>query len=244
MLRIVLLLFFSTSSVMAEDDQRLWEAIEQLKQRIERLETNAGLADKSLPAEAAQTAAIDNSEMAASATAFSRYWLSPNSDFDASAEAPLREGRMPLGPVIKLNPEDYGYRYSGFFDERSDPSRYPVAAVSIEGELMIAQSGPYQLIIKPTPPREVGGAGNVEIAVEISIGGENMLALAFTDSLSTQQKEIEIMAGRQPLKINIVARSPGFGPSPTRSLVYVGLQAENDIASSPIKSYLVPVKKK
>jgi hypothetical protein len=243
MLRIVLLLLFSTS-VMAQDDQRLWETIEQLKQRIERLETNAGLADKSRPSEAGPTAATAGSEMAASATTFSRYWLSQNSDFEASAEAPLREGRMALGPVIKLNPEDYGYRYSGFFDERSDPSRYPVAAVSFEGELMIAQSGPYQLVVKPTPPREVGGAGNVEIAVEISIGGENVLTLPFTDSLATQQKEIEIMAGRRPLKLNIVARSPGFGPSPTRSLVYIGLQAENDIAASPIKSYLVSGRKK
>lgn len=243
MLRIVLLLMFSTS-VMAHDDQRLWETIEQLKQRIERLEKKAGLADKSQPSEDGQTAASAGTEMAASAAAFSRYWLSPNSDFEASAEAPLREGLMALGPVIKLNPEDYGYRYSGFFDERSDPSRYPVAAVSIEGELLIAQSGTYQLVIKPTPPREVGGAGNVEIAVEISIGGENVLKLPFSDSLATQQKEIEIMAGRQPLKINIVARSPGFGPSPTRALVYIGLQAGNDIASSPIKFYLVPGRKK
>lgn len=243
MLRIVLLLLFSTAA-MAQDDHRLWEAIEQLKQRIDRLETNAGLTDKSLTTGVGQTAATTNSEMAVSTTVFSRYWLSPNSEFKAGAETPLREGRMALGPVIKLNPEIYGYRYSGFFDERSDPSRYPVAAVSIEGELMLEQSGLYQLVIKPTPPREVGGAGNVEIAIEISIGEENVLTLPFSDSLAIQQKEIEIMAGRWPLKINIVARSPGFGPSPTRSLVYVGLQAENDIASSPVKSYLVPVKKK
>lgn len=243
MLRIILLLLISTVA-SAQDDPRLWESIEQLKQRIERLEKNAGLADKSQSSETGQTAATTDSEMTASATVFSRYWLSQNSDFEASAEAPLREGLMTLGPVIKLNPEVYGYRYSGFFDERSDPSRYPVAAVSIEGELLIAQSGPYQLVIKPTPPREVGGAGNVEIAVEISIGGEDVLKLPFTDSLATQQKEIKIMAGRLPLKINIVARSPGFGPSATRALVYIGLQAENDIASSPIKSYLAPAKKK
>ncbi len=243
MLRIVLLLMFSTS-VMAQDDQRLWESIEQLKQRIERLEKNAGLANKSQLSEDVQAAATAGPEIITVATVSSRYWLSQNSDFESDAEVPLREGRMTLGPVIKLNPEDYGYRYSGFFDERSDPSRYPVAAVSIEGELMITQSGLYQLVIKPTPPREVGGAGNVEIAVEISIGGEDVLKLPFTDSLATQQKEIKIMAGRRPLKINIVARSPGFGPSPTRALVYIGLQAGNDIASSPIKSYLAPAKKK
>nr|MDA3869491.1 hypothetical protein [Gammaproteobacteria bacterium] len=136
MLRIVLLLLFSTS-VMAQDDQRLWETIEQLKQRIERLEINAGLADKSQSSETGQTTATASSEMAASATVFSRYWLSQNSDFEAGTEAPLREGRMALAPVIKLNPVDYGYRYSGFFDERSNHSRYPVAAVSIEGDFKI-----------------------------------------------------------------------------------------------------------
>ncbi len=243
MLRIVLLLLFSTAA-MAQDDQRLWEAIEQLKQRIDRLETNAGLTDKSLSTGVGQTAATTNSEMAVSTTVFSRYWLSPNSDFKAGAETPLREGRMALGPVIKLNPENYGYRYSGFFDERSDPSRYPLAAVSIEGELMLEQSGLYQLVIKPTPPREVGGAGNVEMSIEVSIGGKEVLVLPYSDSLASQRKEIKIMAGRQPLKINVLARSPGFGPSPTRAIVYIGLQSENDIASSPIKSYLVLGQKK
>ena len=238
MLRIILLLLISTVAT-AQDDQRLWQSIEQLKQRIERLEANAGLVDNQR-----EKVMTESSEMTALATVLTRYWLSGNSAFEASAEAPIREGLMVLGSVIKLTPEQYGYRSSGFFDERTDPSRYPVAAVSIEGEIMIEQSGLYQLIIKPTPPREVGGAGNVEISIEVSIGGKEVLALPYSDSLASQQKEIKIMAGRQPLKINVLARSPGFGPSPTRAIVYIGLQSESDIASSPIKSYLVLGQKK
>ena len=238
MLRIILLLLISTVAT-AQDDQRLWESIEQLKQRIERLEAHAGLVDK--PREKVTT---ESSEMTASATVLTRYWLSENSAFEVGAEAPVREGLMALDSVIKLNPEHYGYRSSGFFDERIDPSRYPVAAVSIEGEIMIEQSGLYQLIIKPTPPREVGGAGNVEMSIEVSIGGKKVLALPYSDSLATQQKEIKIMAGRRPLKIDVLARSPGFGPSPTRAIVYIGLQSESNIASSPIKSYLVLGQKK
>lgn len=238
MLRIMLLLLFSTTA-MAQDDQRLWETIEQLKQRIERLEANAGLVDNPR-----KKVTAESSEMAALATVLTRYWLSENSAFEASAEAPIREGLMPLGSVIKLNPGYYGHTSNGYFDERTDPSRYPVAAVSIEGALMIEQSGLYQLIIKPTPPREVGGAGNVEMSIEVSIDGKKVFTLPYSDSLASQQKEVKIMAGRQPLKINVLARSPGFGPSPTRAIVYIGLQSESDIASSPIKSYLVLGQKK
>ena len=57
-------------------------------------------------------------------------------------------------------------------------------------------------------------------------------------------KERKIMAGSHPLKIIVLGRSPVFGPSPTRAIVYIGLQSESDIASSPIKSYLVLGQKK
>jgi hypothetical protein len=233
MVRIILLLLFSTSA-MAHSDQQLWEAIAELKARIERLEADAGIVG-----EQKKIVAAVNPGFTRSGAALTHYWLSQNQQFDWNSEAPLREGLMQLDSTIKLSPELYGYQRSGVFDKRYDSSLYPVAAVLIEGDLMIERGGVYQLIVRPTPPREVAGAGNVEVSIDVSIAGKNIFAMPFSMSLSARQAEVNLLAGRQPLKVKIIARSPGFGPSPTKTLVYIGLQAEGEITSAPLNSYLV-----
>jgi len=225
--------------VSAAGEDQLWQAIDQLKARIERLETEAGIVeqqDKAVSAE--KTAATDPGKV------FARYWLSQNKAFDGKSEAPLREGFMSLDAVIKLAPEVYGYKTKNFFDDHDDPSLYPIAAVAIEGELDIKQAGLYQLVVRPTPPREVGGAGNVEVSLEVSIGSKKLLTMPFSMKLSSRQKEISLKAGRQPIRIKILARSPGFGPSPTRTDVYIGLQAPAEITPNPINLYLATDKQK
>ncbi len=236
MIRMVLLLLITTTSVtaLAEGDEQLWQAIEQLKMRVERLEAATGIAE-----EPKQPAPAEKPGSTASGKVYTRYWLSKNTAFDGKSEEPMREGLMSLDSVIKLDPELYGYKSRGFFDDHNDPSLFPVAAVSIEGELDIKQGGLYQLVVKPTPPREVGGAGNVEVSLEVTIGGDKLLTMPFSKKLASHQKEVEIKAGRQPLRVKILARSPGFGPSPTRTRVYIGLQAPGEITPSPIEFYLV-----
>jgi hypothetical protein len=236
MLRIVLLLLLTTASMatFAQDNEQLWQAIEQLRMRIDRLESEAGIIDEQKKEAPAEKPVATGSGMV-----FTRYWLSKNAAFDGKSEAPMREGLMSLDSTIKLDPKIYGYKSRRFFDDHNDPSRYPVAAVSIEGELFIKQAGLYHLIVKPTPPREVGGAGNVEVSLEITIGNDKLFTMPFSQSLASHQKEVRIEAGQQPLQIRILARSPGFGPSPTRTQVYIGLQAEGEITSHPINSYLI-----
>ena len=48
MLRIVLLLLLTTASMatFAQDNEQLWQAIEQLRMRIDRLESEAGIIDE------------------------------------------------------------------------------------------------------------------------------------------------------------------------------------------------------
>lgn len=239
MIRIVLLLFITTASVtaFAEDDEQLWQAIEQLKMRIEQLEAKAGITE-----EPKKVASAEKPSSTAPGKVYTRYWLSKNAAFDGASEKPLGEGLMLLDTIIKLDPKLYGYKSKGFFDDHNDPSLFPIAAVSIEGELDIKQGGLYQLVVKPTPPREVGGSGNVEVSLEVSIGGEKLFTMPFSKKLASHQKEVRIKAGRQPLRIKILARSPGFGPSPTRTRVYIGLQAEGEVTSYPIKSYLAAEK--
>jgi len=232
-IKIVLLLCSIPLTSLAGDNEQMWQEIEQLKQRVERLEAEAGIVGVEK-----ETAAEKQSQPVKSGKVFTRYWLSKNAAFDSSTEAPMREGMMSLGEVIKLAPEVYGYKSSVFFDKHDDSSLFPVAAVMIEGELEIRQSGLYQLTVKPTPPREVGGAGNVEVSLEVATGDEQLFTMPFSKKLASQQKEVRLKAGRQPLSIKILARSPGFGPSPTRTHVYIGLQAEGEIASTPINSYL------
>jgi len=221
--RIIIFLLLSSIPLvsLAVDDEQMWREIEQLKQRIERLEAEAGIVGVEKEA-----AAVEQSLPVKSGKVYTRYWLSKNAAFDSRTEAPMREGLMSLEEVIKLDPKVYGYKSSVFFDKHDDPSLFPVAAVSIEGELEIRRSGSYQLTIKPTPPREVGGAGNVEVYLEVAIGDEKPFTMPFSKKLASQNKEVRLKAGRQPLSIKVLARSPGFGPSPTRTHVYIGLQAE------------------
>lgn len=235
MMHLIIMLLLSTfaTASFAEDDKQLWQEIEQLKLRIERLEAEAGIVDEKKK--------VTTAEQSAPTTAgkvYTRYWLSENADFEGSSETPMREGLMSLDNVIKLKPEQYGYKSRGFFDDHNDPSLFPVAAVAIDGELEIRRGGLYQLIVKPTPPREVGGAGNVEVSLQVTIGAGKPFTVPFSKSLASIQKEVRLKAGRQPLRIKILARSPGFGPSPTRTQVYIGLQAEGEINSYPIKNYL------
>ena len=235
MIRVVCFLLLTTVSMasVAENDEQVRQEIEQLKLRIEQLEAEAGSAD-----EQKEAAPAEKPVNTAPAKVYTRYWLSKNQTFDEKSEPPMLEGLMSLDAEIKLNPKKYGYKSRWFFDKHKDPSLYPVAAISIEGELDIKQSGKYQLTVKPTPPREVGGAGNVEISIEITIDGKMVFSMPFSKRLASQLKEVQIRSGRQPFQIKILARSPGFGPSPTKAAVYIGLQSEEEITSQPINTYL------
>lgn len=234
MIVLILFLLLISADAMAHEDARLLQEIEQLKVRVERLEQQLGATDVAQPVEeVAQPAA------ARSGVASARYWLSSDPEFNWKSEPPLREGMTQLGEDIRFSPDVYGYQRSGLFDNHYNASSYPVAAVLIEGELMFHRGGTYTLTVKPTPPREVGGSGNTSVAIEIYVAGKRVLSQPFSTSLAAHQAELNISAGRQPLKIEIIARSPGFGPSPTKTLVKVSLQAEGEIAPRPLSDYLV-----
>jgi hypothetical protein len=217
----------------AEDNERLWQVIDNMQKRIERLESELGIRENQ-----AKTAQTEKTAEIIAGNAYARYWLSKNPAFDPGTEPPLREGSMTIEKSIPLNPAQYGYSSGGLFDEYYDPSLYPVAAVVIEGDLVVDAGGEYQLVIKPTPPREVGGSGNVEVSIEITINNRNVFTMPFSKSLAGRQQTVSLSAGRQSIAISILARSPGFGPSPVKTRVYIGLQAEGAITSYPISRYL------
>jgi len=231
----------NSTDATVEDTNSLRVMVQQLEQRIQRLEarTRISTADDTSKNTAPQATAQNQKTAPTAAVVISRYWLSENADFSQVNEAPLREGRMTMESMISLNPRHYGYRNRGFFDTYLDPSRFPVTAVTINGELLLEQAGVYQLEVKPTPPREVGGAGNVEVSVELDVGGQTVYAMPFSKSLTTRQQTVKLLAGQQPMELRIVARSPGFGPSPTGTKVYIGLQAKGEISPRPLNSYLV-----
>lgn len=236
----LILLALSFCIQAAETDiEALQQMIERLEQRIERLETHSGITaagNGESPTESAQSAPGKDIGQG-SARLMTRYWLSQQSTFDP-AEAPLREGRMALTMPIKLTPQHYGYSSAGLFDQHKDPSLYPLAALEISGTLQLPGAGDYLLVVKPTPPREVGGAGNVQLSIELRIGDELVYQMPYSKSLASRRHPLKLQAGAQPLELRILARSPGFGPSPTASEVYLGLQAEGEISPTPISAYL------
>lgn len=220
------------------DIERLQQMIERLEQRIDRLEAQSGIIEAADQKDRSEPAADLQNEIKLnrSAQIMTRYWLSQQSVFDP-VESPLREGRMALTMPIKLKPQHYGYRSAGMFDQYKDPSVYPLAVLIINGTLQLP-AGDYLLVAKPTPPREVGGAGNVQVAIELRIGGELVYQMPYSKSLASRQHPLTLPGGTQPVELRISARSPGFGPSPTGTEVYLGLQAEGEISPTPLSVYL------
>lgn len=235
-----LLLALPFSSQAADTDtERLQQMIERLEQRIERLEAHSGINatdNQKKPAVSLQNSQRDNG-ISRDNRLMTRYWLSQQSEFDP-AEPPLREGRMALTMPIKLTPQHYGHSSAGLFDQHKDPSVYPLAALMISGTLQLPEAGDYLLVVKPTPPREVGGAGNVQVSIELRIGDELVYRMPYSKSLASRQHRLSLQAGAQPLELRILSRSPGFGPSPAGTEVYLGLQAEGEISPTPINAYL------
>lgn len=228
-----------TSQAADTDTESLQQMIERLEQRIERLEAHSGITatgDQQKPAVPLQSSQRDDGTRRESRL-MTRYWLSQQSEFEP-AESPLREGRMALNMPIKLTPQYYGHSSSGMFDQHKDPSVYPLAVVMISGSLQLPSAGDYLLVVKPTPPREVGGAGNVQVSIELRIGDELVYRMPYSKSLASRQHRLKLQGGAQPMELRILARSPGFGPSPTGTEVYLGLQAEGEISPTPISAYL------
>lgn len=221
------------------DIETLQQMIERLEQRIERLEAHSGMTAKTDNEDRAEPtlAARNETSVNASARLMTRYWLSQQSVFDPT-EPPLREGRMALTMPIRLTPQHFGHHSAGMFDQHKDPSVYPLAALIITGTLQLPQAGDYLLVVKPTPPREVGGAGNVQVSIEMRIGGELVYQMPYSKSLASRQHRLSLQGRTQPVELRILARSPGFGPSPTGTEVYLGLQAEGEISPTPISAYL------
>lgn len=221
------------------DVERLQQMVERLEQRIERLEAQSGMATTGNQKNHTRTAQNNqaNDKMSRDARLMTRYWLLQQSEFDHE-KPPLREGRMALTMPIKLSPQHYGYRSAGMFDQHKDPSVYPLAALMITGTLQLPQAGDYLLVVKPTPPREVGGAGNVQVSIELRIDDELVYRMPYSKSLASRQHSLSLPAVSQSVELRILARSPGFGPSPTGTEVYLGLQAEGEISPTPISDYL------
>lgn len=240
---VTLFLLLVAAGAAAHEDERLLQMIERLDARVADLERQPGVRKGDATQASAAAAAADQAQSPADAAdggkLLTRYWLSKSTPFAGEPQAPLREGYMVPGALFELDPKYYGERAGGLFDRHHDPSRYPVAAVAIEGALLLPSGGEYRLVVKPTPPREVGGGGNVKVGVDIYVGGERRFSLPPTSKLAAHELALELPAGRQPLRIEIVSQSPGFGPAPTRTKVFIGLQPQGAIAPEPISTYLV-----
>jgi len=203
---------------IAEGTGHLLQMIEGLQQRIERLEAHTGIVSTQDDAANAEPVKIVRSEnnVNGSGRVLTLSWLSQHSDF-IPAEPPLREGRMVLTMPVKLKPQQYGYSSTGMFDKHKDPSVYPLAVLIIKGELQMSQAGDYLLVVKPTPPREVGGAGNVQVSIELRIGNELVYRMPYSKSLSRRQHRLCLQRGNPPMELRIVITLSRIWASPDRN---------------------------
>lgn len=225
--------------LLADSESALRERIEQLEQRIRVLEQH-----HSVPVAAPQTerrSPRDDTGMDYG-YAMVQYWLGRQSGFDEQAAPALAAGRMKLGETFLLNPQEYGVGQDdgGLFSSQLDPSQNPVASFAVTGRLRPPAGGDYTLLIKPTPPREVGGSGNVEMAIEIHIDGRPVFSQTYSSTLASRRVSLSLPEQGAAFRMEVVARSPGYGPSPTRSRLFVGLEADGAVGAEPIGQFLMP----
>ncbi|MCW9089063.1 MAG: hypothetical protein OQK54_06000 [Gammaproteobacteria bacterium] len=213
------------------------QKIEQLERRIEALEKHT--LGQSVQPEKTTVAAAPVQEQGYARV---NYWLGRDAAFGDNATAPLAQGKMRLDSEILLRPQLYvsDKNTGGVFSEYHDSSLYPVASLQIEGVLDMPQAGDYTLTIKATPPREVGGSGNVKMAVRLYLDGELIYTRPYSSSLSPSTETIPLAAGETTLRLEVVALSPGFGPSPTRARLFVGLHGSDAVSPEPLSRYLLP----
>ncbi|MFO7592798.1 MAG: hypothetical protein R6X15_01970 [Pseudomonadota bacterium] len=227
----LILLFAFSYSLPAHEDAVLLERIELLEQRVELLEKKYAVSRPEI-----------ETEDALIGQAMVRYWLGKKSPFPVSTEQPLATGKTKLDQDFNLRPQDYGVTIGdgSLFSKQLDPSLYPFASLSVDGVLKLPDTGEYTLVMKPTPPREVGGAGNVELAVDIYLDGKKVLSQPYSSSLAQTQVQLTLTEGETAFRMELVSRSPGFGPSPTKATLFVGLKTGDSVSPEPIGQFLLP----
>lgn len=166
------------------------------------------------------------------------YWLGNQKTFPTHKSSPMVSGKFKLSKEFYFNPDTYNVANDSMFSHFDDPGRYPIVALNIEGTLLPPMEGNYQLTLKPTPPREVGGAGNVEMSIHIYVDNKLVLAQDFSSTLRPTTIQLQLPESPVGFRMEAVARSPGFGPPPTKAKIFIGLQENNSATPEPIGNYL------
>ncbi|MGM0593459.1 MAG: hypothetical protein ACQETD_02890 [Pseudomonadota bacterium] len=227
-----LLLGLVATSAVADDIEALRERLQQLEKRVEQLESYHAPGTLAIRANAAKV----------TGRAEIQYWLGESSAFIGDGYPALASGEVRLSDTLSFRPQAYGVdASSGVFSDFHDPGRYPVVSLLQEGELLLKRAGQYALRVKPTPPREVGGSGNVELAIRLFIDGRRVWSQDYSSTLAPSEIAIELPEGGVRYRLEAVARSPGFGPSPTQTRLFIGLKEPGSARAEPIGHYLTPL---
>ena len=151
----------------------------------------------------------------------------PTGDPDAAGLVPF-EGR------VSFQPRDYGLETGGLFSEYDDPSLYPAVAVNLAGQWRIGQAGVYRLVVRPKPSREGASAVRGTMIFSVRVDGRAVIPETRTQSWRKHEREVELSAGSHRVEIDALARSPGFGPSPTDSQLWIGVRGPGEAAPRPL----------
>lgn len=239
------LFLFSPLACAASADNALLQRIEQLERRVEALEqqnTAQQVKVPTTPTPALTSRTKPQPIVVESGTGYAsvRYWLGDTPISPENDERPVISGRMRIPETLVFRPDVFGVRSDqhGWFSSYKDASSYPVVSLYVDAHLELPEPGQYQLYIKPTPPREVGGSGNVEMAIQISIDGEQVFNQDYSPTLAPSRVKLVTATGNPRFQLRAIARSPGFGPSPTKAQLYIGLQGEGVVGDEPIAHFL------
>jgi hypothetical protein len=151
------------------------------------------------------------------------------------AAAPDAEGTVQFSGTVSFDPKDYGIDPPGFLNPYDDPSLYPAVAVHIKGYWQVDQNGPHQLSISAKPAREGGTSIRSRLTFRVLVDGEEVIPETSTERWESMESDLELQAGVHLVEIFTLARSPGFGPSPTNSRILFQARGPGDAAFYPLQ---------
>lgn len=141
---------------------------------------------------------------------------------------PLAAGEINFDGELSFDPASYDIADSRLFSEYHDPSRYTDVGILLEGAINTEQAGRYEFVIYPKPAREGGSAVATTMAVHMAVDGHLISSSQPDTSWKPSRASIELSEGKHTLRLWVVSKSPGMGPSPTASRLKIAVKGPGD----------------
>lgn len=154
---------------------------------------------------------------------------------------PLAQGRIDAVETLRFDPAAYDIADTGVFSDYRDPSLYPEVGLQLRGLLRIDRSGEYELLVHPKPARAGAGSAASRMSLQLKIDARPVIAFDDAASWAVQRTRLQLAVGEHPIELRARVVSPGYGPSPTESLLRLQIKGPGDARPRPLQTVHPPL---